>query len=123
MDQVFFTLAGLLGALGVALGAFGAHGLEGRRSQELMRTYEKGVRYHLVHSLAVAVAAVATLMWPYSRFPIWAGWLFLVGVLLFCGSLYVRVLFLSKKAALPAPLGGLAFILGWLALALTPWLR
>lgn len=123
MDQIFFTLAGVSGMLAVALGAFGAHILEARLPEALMRTYEKAVRYHLIHSLALAVAGVATILYPYSRFPLWAAWLFLGGILLFSGSLYARVFLNRKTAAIPAPFGGAAFILGWLALALAPWIK
>lgn len=123
MDQLFFSLAGLLGALGVGLGAFGGHRLRRHADPELVHTFDIAVRYHLVHALGIGLAGVGDVMWPYSRWPMWAGWLFLAGIVLFCGSLYAHVLSGRRASTLLAPFGGLAFILGWLALGVSPWLK
>jgi uncharacterized membrane protein YgdD (TMEM256/DUF423 family) len=81
----------------------------------MLSIFETGVRYHLVHALALLVAAWAVTRWPGAATTA-AGWLFLAGTVLFSGSLYA--LSLSGLRALGAitPLGGVAFILGWLAL-------
>ncbi len=123
MDQVFFSLAGLLGALGVGLGAFAGHRLDKHANPELVHTFDTAVRYHLTHVVGIALAGVGDVMWPYSRWPMWAGWLFLAGIALFSGSLYAHVLTRRRAPTLLAPLGGLAFILGWLALGLSPWVK
>lgn len=110
----------LLGAIGVAAGAFGAHALQGRLSPDRLAVFETGVRYQLIHALALLATAWAVDRWPSppSRA---AGWLFLVGILLFSGSLYVLCLTGVGWLGAVTPLGGTALILGWLALAWAGW--
>lgn len=116
MDRVFVILGALSAALGVAAGAFGAHALRGRLTPDLLSVFETGVRYHLVHALALLVVAWATTRWP-GRAVNAAGWLFLAGTLLFCGSLYALSLSGMRGLGAITPLGGIAFIAGWAALA------
>jgi uncharacterized membrane protein YgdD (TMEM256/DUF423 family) len=120
VDRVFFALGAVLAALGVAAGAFGAHALRGRLAPDLLAAFETGVRYHLIHALALLAVAWATTRWP-GRATNVAGWLFLAGTVLFSGSLYA--LSASGIRALYAitPLGGVAFIAGWMALAWAVW--
>ena len=108
------------GAVGVAAGAFGAHALKARLTPEFLAVFETGVRYHLIHALALLVVAWAATRWP-SRAISAAGWLFMAGVVLFSGSLYA--LCLSGAGALGAvtPVGGIALIAGWLLLAWGAW--
>ncbi|MEZ4323347.1 MAG: DUF423 domain-containing protein [Myxococcota bacterium] len=110
----WWRVAGVLGALGVVLGAFGAHGLEGRVDPHLIeRAWNTGARYHMFHALAlVGVAA-------HPRTPAFAGWAFVTGVVLFSGSLYAMTLTGFTKLGMITPLGGLAFIAGWIALAVS----
>ena len=121
MDTIVVTVAGLSGACAVALGAIGSHRLRDRRSPEEMEVFATAVRYHVYHTLAGLFTAVLEVMWPYSRAPRIAAVLFLIGIVLFSGGLYLRVWTRHRGWGRAAPLGGLAFILGWLALALTPW--
>ena len=111
----------LFGATAVALGAFGAHGLKARVTADLLVVFETAARYHLVHALAIVAVA-----WAADRFPgpcaAAAGWLFVAGILLFSGSLYLMVLTGARALGAITPLGGLAFIAGWIALALVPFL-
>lgn len=120
MDRVFAILGALSAALGVAAGALAAHALRGRLTPDLLTVFETGVRYHLIHALALFAVAWATTRRPGQALNV-AGWLFLAGTLLFSGSLYA--LSLSGVRALGAitPLGGAAFIAGWLALAWGIW--
>jgi len=106
--------------MGVAAGAFGAHALRGRLTPDLLNVFETGVRYQLIHALALLSVAWATTRWPGQAVNA-AGWLFLLGTVLFSGSLYA--LSVSGVRALGAitPLGGVAFIAGWLALAWAVW--
>jgi len=103
-------------AFGVALGAFGAHGLKSRLSPDLLAVYETGVRYHLVHGLAIFVAA-----WlageDRSRAARLAGVLFVVGILLFSGSLYLLALTGIRALGAITPLGGVAWIAAWAIIA------
>jgi uncharacterized membrane protein YgdD (TMEM256/DUF423 family) len=108
-----------LAALGVALGAFGAHGLRPLVTPERLAVFETGVRYHLVHALAILVAAWAAQAAPHSAGPRWAGALFALGVLLFSGSLYLLVWTGVTTLGAVTPFGGVAFLAGWIALAST----
>lgn len=118
METLFFALGSLSGGLGVALGAFGAHALKARLTPQQLDTFETGVRYHLVHALALLAAAYAAGRWPASSLPVIAGWLFLAGTLLFSGSLYLLSISGRRWLGAVTPLGGAAFIAGWLCLAL-----
>jgi len=104
--------------LGVALGAFGAHALKETLSPEGKQLYHTAVFYHLVHGLGLlAVGWVATLK-PMEPFVSRAGWAFIIGIVLFSGSLYALSLTGVKKLGLVTPFGGFAFLMGWLFLAL-----
>ncbi len=118
MERVFFTLGSLLGGLAVALGAFGAHGLRAHLSTDLLSTFETAVRYQMYHSLALIFVAFATTRWAASSLPFAAGWLFIAGILLFSGSLYLLVFTGQRWLGAITPFGGLAFIAGWICLAL-----
>lgn len=120
MDRTFFIMGAVLAALGVAAGAFGAHALRARLAPDLLAVFETGVRYHLIHALALLAVAWAATRWP-GQLTHTAGWFFLAGTFLFSGSLYG--LSLSGVRALGAitPLGGVAFIAGWLVLAWAVW--
>ena len=104
--------------LGVAFGAFGAHGLKDTLTQEGKQVYQTAVLYHLIHGLALlAVGWLATLK-PMEPLIQRAGWAFVIGIVLFSGSLYLLAVTGIKKLGLITPFGGLAFLLGWLLLAL-----
>jgi len=120
VDRAFFITGAVLAALGVAVGAFGAHALRGRLTPDLLNVFETGVRYQLIHALGLLAVAWATTRWP-GRATNMAGWLLLAGIVLFSGSLYA--LSMSGVRALGAitPLGGVAFIAGWIALAWAVW--
>jgi uncharacterized membrane protein YgdD (TMEM256/DUF423 family) len=112
---------GLIGAvlagLGVALGAFGAHGLKARLTADLLAVFETGVRYQIYH--AFALLAVAWVAQTGSPGPVrWAGWCFLLGTVLFSGSLYTLALTGIRRFGAVTPLGGLLFLAGWVLLAL-----
>jgi uncharacterized membrane protein YgdD (TMEM256/DUF423 family) len=107
----------LAGATAVALGAFGAHALKARLAPELLAVYHTAVQYHFWHALALFGVALA---WPHFPDTSWlraAGWLFVAGLVLFCGSLYALALGAPRQTGLVTPIGGLCFILAWLATA------
>ncbi len=111
--KIFWRLGGILGALGVALGAFGAHGLRDVVEDPAhLEWWETGARYHLIHALALLGVAA------HPRPPRAAGWLFVAGIGLFSGSLYVMTLTGIRALGAVTPLGGLALIAGWITLAL-----
>ena len=111
-NRILGALGALFGFLGVAFGAFAAHTLKSRIPAELVATFETGVRYQLVHALALLLVAVAGGRWlaPQAE---WAGWLFVVGILLFSGSLYVLSLTGARWVGAVTPLGGVSFLAGW----------
>jgi uncharacterized membrane protein YgdD (TMEM256/DUF423 family) len=113
------AIAAILLAAAVALGAFGAHGLRGRLDAYSMGIYEKAVFYHFIHALGIFLVSLV----PTSRsIPVsWANWIcagLLAGILLFSGSLYVIAITGIRAFGIVTPLGGVAFILSWVALSL-----
>jgi uncharacterized membrane protein YgdD (TMEM256/DUF423 family) len=113
--KVFGVIAGVSGFLAVALGAFGAHGLGERLSPEDLAVFETGVRYQMYHALALL--AVAWLVDRGVGGGMVAGWAFTLGTVVFSGSLYVLVLTGQRWMGAVTPLGGVAFLVGWVALA------
>ena len=120
MDRLFFTLGSLSAFLGVALGAFAAHGLKSRLDAQLLVTFETGVRYHLIHALALLAVGWATTRWP-GTFVYASGWLFVAGTVIFSGSLYMLGLTGVRWLGAITPIGGAAFLAGWLCLAWAAW--
>ncbi len=113
-----WLMSGAIAAgLGVALGAFGAHGLKSRVSADLLVIFETGVRYHMYHALALLAVA-----WVVARgggFPAKAaGFAFVLGIVVFSGSLYAMTLTGARWLGAITPLGGLAFLAGWVLLAI-----
>ncbi len=120
MDRLFFALGALSAGLGVALGAFGAHALKARLSPDMLAVWETGVRYQIVHALALLAVAWAATRWPGTAVHT-SGWLFIAGTLLFSGSLYVLSLSGVRWLGAVTPLGGAAWIVAWLCLAWGAW--
>jgi uncharacterized membrane protein YgdD (TMEM256/DUF423 family) len=118
--KLFLSLGALLAGLGVAAGAFGAHGLSDDLSPDRMAVYETAVRYHLVHALALLIAGVLTISKAATLVTV-AGYLFLAGVFIFSGSLYLLVLTDTPWLGAITPIGGVAWIVGWGLLALGVW--
>lgn len=107
--------AALSAAIAVAAGAFGAHALRDIVPDQRLATWETAARYQLVHALAILLAA----RWVARAVPgaTLATWLFIVGTVLFAGSLYLLVLLDQPWLGAVTPVGGAAFIAGWLAMA------
>ncbi len=117
MGKLFLLLAAGNGFLAVALGAFGAHGLEaGLAAANLMDTYQTAAQYHMYHALALFGVAALSLHFPAAALPKASGGLFLAGIVLFSGSLYLLALTGVGWLGAIAPLGGLGFLAGWLCL-------
>jgi uncharacterized membrane protein YgdD (TMEM256/DUF423 family) len=118
MERVFLGVAALAGALAVASGAFGAHALADRLPPERLATFETAARYLMFHALALVGVALGIGRWPSSA--AWlhaAGWCFIAGMLLFSGSLFLLTLAGIRWLGAITPLGGVAFIAGWICLA------
>ena len=119
MSRAFFVLGALFAGLAVAAGALGAHALSRSLLPERLETFETAVRYQMYHGLALLAVAWAIERWPTSE--AWltlSGWLFVAGIILFSGSLYGLALGAPRALGTVAPFGGVAFVLGWLGLAI-----
>jgi uncharacterized membrane protein YgdD (TMEM256/DUF423 family) len=103
-------------ALAVAAGAFAAHGLRERLEPRALEIFETGARYHMYHALAMVLAGVLT-----AKRSATAGWIFQLGIVIFSGSLYALALTDVKLLGAITPVGGLAFLAGWLWLAWSAW--
>lgn len=110
-------VAAILGGLSVLCGAFAAHGLSGRLDAASLALFETAARYQMYHALAMGLAGLLLRTTP-SRQAQAAALLFLIGTALFCGSLYLLVFTGIKMLGAVTPLGGLAFVAGWVLLAL-----
>jgi uncharacterized membrane protein YgdD (TMEM256/DUF423 family) len=120
MDRFFFITGSLLAFVAVALGAFAAHGLKTKLSPDMFNVFEVGVRYHMYHALALLAVAWATSHWPDSRAHT-AGWAFLFGIVVFSGSLYLLSITGMRWIGAITPIGGVAFLIGWILLAWAVW--
>ncbi|AIG25216.1 DUF423 domain-containing protein [Brevibacillus laterosporus] len=116
MAQTFMILGGIGGFLSVALGAFAAHGLKGKLSDNMLANFQTGAQYQMYHAFALVMTAVLLKVLGTSTLLTAAGWLFLVGIVLFSGSLYALSLSGVRKLGAITPLGGLAFLAGWACL-------
>jgi uncharacterized membrane protein YgdD (TMEM256/DUF423 family) len=117
MARLWLLLAAFAGFTGVALGAFAAHGLKTRLSADHLAVFQTGSHYQLIHALALFGVALLALQAP-GRLVNLAGALFALGILLFSGSLYLLALSGYGRFGIVTPFGGLAFLGGWLCLAL-----
>jgi len=106
--STWLVIAAANGFLAVAAGAFGAHGLSTRIDAHALQIFETGARYHMYHALALGPAAGAAQG---------AAIFFLIGIILFSGSLYLLALTGARSLGLVTPFGGLAFLVGWATLA------
>ena len=117
MERLFIRLGAVAGFIGVALGAFGAHALRASLSADRLSVFETGVRYQLVHALALVLVGFLIGRRP-ERLTVIAGWCFIAGVVLFSGSLYVLSITGATAVGIVTPVGGLCFLAGWACLAL-----
>jgi uncharacterized membrane protein YgdD (TMEM256/DUF423 family) len=121
MDRPFFLLGALLTSLSVALGAFGAHALRERLDAGMLANFETGARYQMYHALGLLAVAWAVSRFPSSQLPVLAGWLFVAGIVLFSGSLYLMAFTGQRWLGAVTPFGGVAFIAGWVCLLVAAW--
>lgn len=121
MAQLAFFLGAFGGLLGVAFGAFGAHALRDRFDAYSLGVYETAVQYQFFHSLALLAAGLLLAQFPSSMLLKSSVFLFLLGIVLFSGSLYILSFSGLRWLGAVTPLGGLAFIAGWACLAAAGW--
>ncbi|WP_411342431.1 DUF423 domain-containing protein [Paenibacillus sp. WLX1005] len=117
--HILIVIGAIMMFLAVAIGAFGAHALKPKLTPEMLKIYETGVQYHLIHGLGIILTAVIGIVLPSaSGLATAAGWCLLGGIVLFSGSLYVLSLSGIRKLGAITPLGGLLFIAGWIVLVI-----
>jgi uncharacterized membrane protein YgdD (TMEM256/DUF423 family) len=121
MHKGFLIIASIFGVLSVALGAFGAHSLKQFVPADTVATFETGVRYQFYHTFALIGVAIMFQSFP-GKWLVWSGWLFIMGIILFSGSLYALTLLKATNTVglrgigVITPIGGLLFIAGWICL-------
>ena len=118
MFRLFFCLGAGFAGLAVLTGAFGAHFLSKRISSEMLNVFEIGSRYQMYHALGLFIVAWSMCQWK-SQFLDVAGWSFVIGILLFSGSLYALSFTGARWLGAITPLGGISFIFGWLCLVIS----
>ncbi len=123
MTQIFLSIGAIFGGLSVAGGAFASHALREKISDRSLEIFETAARYQMYHALALLLVALLLSIYQQSPPPtlLASGWLFIIGIALFSGSLYALSLTNVKILGAIAPLGGAAFIAGWGALAFAAW--
>ncbi|MDP6152605.1 MAG: DUF423 domain-containing protein [Phycisphaeraceae bacterium] len=115
MTRTFFILGSVFGMTAILAGTFGAHGLEQTVTPALLETFDTGVRYHMYHALALIGVAWACEHFG-GKLPVAAGWLFVIGIIVFAGSLYLLAITGARWLGMITPIGGVAFVVGWLLL-------
>lgn len=112
--RVFIILGAINAFLAVALGAFGAHGLEGQVEPRYLETWETAVQYEMFHASGLLAIGLLLRHFPERGMVKWAGWLMLIGIIIFSGSLYVLVLTGISTFGMITPIGGVSFLTAWI---------
>lgn len=118
MFKLFIVLGAINAFLAVALGAFGAHGLQPRLSERMFEIYQTGVQYHLIHALGLILVGILAEKFVGSATIAWAGWSLFIGIVIFSGSLYALSITGITKLGAITPIGGVAFLIGWILVAI-----
>lgn len=118
MVKLFLALGCINAMLVVLIGAFGAHALKARLTVENMAVFQTGVQYHFYHAVGLILLGLIALQIPITPYLRWSGWLMLVGIVLFSGSLYALSITNIRWLGMITPFGGLAFIIAWLLLTI-----
>jgi len=121
MAKLFISVAALAGMFAVMLGAFGAHALKNTLDDYAMGVFETAVQYHFYHTFALMAVGILAMSQPGSVLLKTSGWLFMLGLVLFSGSLYALSFSGVRWLGAITPIGGLAFIAGWGCLAAASW--
>ena len=116
--KAFIILGALNALLSVALGAFGAHVLDGKVEPRYMITWQKAVTYQMLHAVGLLIIGVLMGKYPASALLSWSGWIMLLGIILFSGSLYILSLTKWSPLGMITPFGGVSFLIAWTMLIL-----
>ena len=121
MARLFLIIAAISGLMAVVLGAFAAHGLKQTLTSQALQTFQVGVQYQMYHALALLGVGLLMQAKPALSGLKASGIAYILGTLLFSGSLYALALGAPRWLGPVTPLGGLSFMLGWLLLAVAAW--
>jgi uncharacterized membrane protein YgdD (TMEM256/DUF423 family) len=114
--KLFIIIGAVNAFLAVAIGAFGAHGLEGKVPAKYLETWQTGVTYQMFHAVGILIIGILLGNLPATSLLSWSGWLMLIGIILFSGSLYVLTLTQISVLGAITPLGGVSFLVAWVLL-------
>lgn len=117
MGKLFIFLGSINAFLAVASGAFGAHTLKSKLSKEMLAIFETGVHYHFFHALGLILIGIIAIKINASNLVNWSGYLLLTGIIVFSGSLYILSFTGVRAFGAITPIGGVAFLAGWILLA------
>lgn len=112
----WIAIGSIMAGLSVVMGAFGAHGLRERLAPEMLQIYEIGARYQMYHALAILAVGLVQVKIDHPMLSV-AGWCFVVGTVIFSGTLYALSITGVRVLGMITPVGGAIFILGWAAMA------
>jgi len=113
--RIFLIIAAISGALAVLLGAFGAHLLKPMITPEMLEVYKTGVQYHFYHTFALLAVGILYLQQP-SKILKWSGYLFIAGITIFSGFLYLLAITGIKALGMIVPIGGVTLVAGWICM-------
>ncbi len=117
MAKLFLMMASFSGLLAVLIGAFGAHGLKQKLAEDMMAVYQTGVQYHFYHTFGLLAVGILLQQFPHTGAFKLSGWMMVVGMVMFSGSLYLLAITGTRWLGAITPIGGLAFIIAWAAMA------
>ena len=112
MANVFIISGVVFAFLSIALGAFGAHALKNHLNEYSRMVYEKAILYQMFHSIGLILVALIDKSYHLDLF--YSGWMFIVGIILFSGSLYILAIYQIKWVGMITPIGGIMFLIGWM---------
>jgi uncharacterized membrane protein YgdD (TMEM256/DUF423 family) len=121
-DRKFLIFGALSMTVAMILGAYGVHGLAGSITAEKQQSWAWAVELQSYHSLALILIALLGIHLRTSKLLMWAGWIFIIGILLFSGTIYLPILGAPAALGKITPTGGMSFMLGWILVALAVWL-
>ena len=121
MSKLFLILGSINAATAVTMGAFGSHSLKTKISENMLSVFQTAVQYHFYHSLGLLIIGLLTMYFKPLKYINIAGWMMLIGIILFSGSLYALSTTGTRWFGFITPFGGIAFIISWVFIAVTAW--
>ena len=121
MSKLFLILGSINAATAVTMGAFGAHSLKTKMPEDMLSVFQTAVQYHFYHSLGLIIIGLMTIYFKPAKHLEIAGWIMFTGIILFSGSLYILSTTSTRWLGIITPVGGIAFIISWIFIAITVW--